>query len=513
MWFWLAACSSPPVAPAVRFVRDGLVVSTAGPGHLLQDGATLLERPWTPGEPIDLDGVQGVRPTSSVQVTAPMLAECLPVWSLSLGGSDALARGDGPDTALAFSPDGSRLAIGTVLGDVWVVDAWTGAVGARRHLAETLVREVAWAEDGRTLYAAEQSPDALVHALDPASLASIARWRLADDVGTSPLPPASDLYGVYTLPSAYALRVLPGGDLLVAASHGWDTPDGRRNASRLLRLRREGDRFAVVAAWPENGPADAVFGALATGGDRVAVAVRRSADGPAPAELLIDGVQLLDPELAATGVERFSALAPHYRSTFVWDALAVTPDGLVAGFGDGRLVAREGGGEWLEALGTPVLAGDVPIAASIGFLRTVGDRLFVVTSRTAIPYGAAAPELRPPFAHPNENTLWSYRQTGGSWTRDWSWRGAPLLAGLAVSPDGDELAVGAGPREGDDRRDQFGAVVFRVDGTGEPSAFCATAGPAYHRLALAADGRVAVAEVPWLAGDVVQGEYRVTVLR
>ena len=88
-----------------------------------------------------------------------------------------------------------------------------------------------------------------------------------------------------------------------------------------------------------------------------------------------------------------------------------------------------------------------------------------------------------------------------------------MLAGLAVSPDGDEVAVGMGVREGDDRRDRFGAVVFRVDGDGEPTAFCATEGPAYHRLAVAADGRVAVAEIPWLSGDVVEGAYRVTVLR
>lgn len=501
MWSLLASCTSAPEAPAVRFVRDGIVVDGAAAGTALPGDRTLIARPWTPGETVDVAGAD---------VVAPLLAECLPLWTVPLGGSDALARGDGPDTALAFSPDGATLAVGTVLGDVWLIDGWTGEVRARRRLAETLVREVAWAPDGSALYAAEQSPDALVHALDPVTLSTVAQYRLADDVESSPLPPAADVYGVYTLPSAYGLRILANGDLLVAGTHGWETPDGRRNASRLLRLNA---RLERVAAWPASGAADGVFGALAVGEGRVAVAIRRSAGGPPPADLPIDGVQVLDLDLVPIAAERFAPLAPHYQATFVWDALAVSVDRLVAGFGDGRLIARSSAGDQQEDLGTPVLAGDVPIAASIGFLRATGDQLFAITSRTAIPYGAAAPELRPPFAHPNENTVWAYRDDGGRWVRDWSWHGPPILAGLAVSADGDELAVGAGPRDGDDRRDRFGAVVFRVDGSGEPSAFCATDGPAYHRLAIAPDGRVAVAEVPWLAGDVVNGEYRVTVLR
>src|SRR5688500_3077707 len=95
MWIWLASCASPPEAPAVRFVRDGIVVRH-GSGRTVPDGV-LIERPWTPGLPLDIDGTE---------LVAPLLAECLPLWSVALGGSDALARGDGPDTALAFSPDG-----------------------------------------------------------------------------------------------------------------------------------------------------------------------------------------------------------------------------------------------------------------------------------------------------------------------------------------------------------------------------------------------------------------------
>ena len=120
---------------------------------------------------------------------------------------------------------------------------------------------------------------------------------------------------------------------------------------------------------------------------RVAVALRRSASGPAPADLPVDGVLLLGlPGLDVVGTERFEPLQPYFPGVFIWDSLAVGPDWLAVGMGDGRLVFRAP--EQVEALGAPVLAGSVPIAASIGFVRATGDRLFAVTSRTAIPYEA-----------------------------------------------------------------------------------------------------------------------------
>jgi len=58
------------------------------------------------------------------------------------------------------------------------------------------------------------------------------------------------------------------------------------------------------------------------------------------------------------------------------------------------------------------------------------------------------------------------------------------------------------------------AMVFDARGEeGAPTAVCPTASPVYHRPAIAPDGRVAVAEVPFLSGDRVDGSYRLTILR
>jgi hypothetical protein len=491
---WLAGCNPPETPTGVHFVRGGWLIRRGAEQELVNED-------WEPGARLTIEGAERI---------APQQAECVPLFTVPLG--TPVLGGDSPDTALTFSPDGRMLAIGAHTGDLLVVDAYTGRVISHRQLAETLIRQVDWARDGQVLYAAEQSPDATIHALSPSTLETLASYRLADDVGSSPLPPASDLYGVYTLPAAYGLAVLPDGDLLVAATHGWNEGEQRRNASKVLRLRQQGAALVPVAGWPAEGAADAVLGAISVGGDRVAVALRRSAAGPAPAGLPIDGVALLDlQQLTLIGSERFEPLAPYFPGVFIWDSLVVGPSWLAVGMGDGRLVVREGEGESTFELGAPVMAGSVPIASSIGFLRSSGERLFAVTSRTTIPYGAASPELRPPQAHPNENTLWSYLRKDGRWERQFGWRGPPVLAGLALSDD--EVAVGAGPREGDDRRDQFGALVFDVEGDGQPTAFCATEGPAFHRLALAPDGRVAVAEVPFRVGDDVYGRYQVTVLR
>lgn len=506
----LLACArpDPSVDPPLVFVRGAVIASGASPagrveGRALGSGRILVDWAWTPGERVTVGGRTA---------TAPHTAECAPLFAVDLGDASAgvALGGDTPDTALAFAPDGERLAVGTALGELWLLDGFTGEVRARRALAEALVRTIGWSPAGDVVYAAEQSADAFVYALEPRDLSVRARYRLADDVMTSPPPPPGDPYGVYTLPAAYGLEVLPDGDLIVAATHGWPTPEGRRNASRVLRLRLDGDRLVQVAAWPPHGAADAVLGALAVSAadGRVAVAVRRSADGPAPTDIPIDGVQVLGAaDLAPVRQERFAPLAPWFPTSFVWDALALDGDSVIVGFGDGRLAVR-GPAPADRALGTPILAGDVPVGASIGFLRRAGDTVLAVTSRSAIPYGAASPELRPPSAHPNENHLWAFDR---ALRPRWSWTGPQVLTGIATN--GAEVVVGAGPRATDRRLDLFGAVVFDVAGDGAPTAVCPTEGPVHHHLAIARDGRVAVAEVPWLDGDVVRGAYRATVLR
>lgn len=495
LWILLVACSSSPPpepeAPPPTFVRGGYVVDgPAEGGTALPGGRTLVE---------------------AEHPDAPRVAGCVPLFQVELGDVSAgIARGgSAPDTALAFGPDGV-LAVGTARGEVLLVDP-DGSVRARRTLPEALVRTLAWAPDGAVLHVGEQSPDATLYALDPADLHTVASLRLADRVETSVPPPADDLYGVYTLPAAYALEPLPGGDLIVSAVHGWNTDEGRRNRSQLLRVRLAGEAYEVVAAWPE-APADAVFGGVAVGEGRVAVAVRRSADGPPPAGLPIDGLQVLDDRLVPQRAVRYPVLAPHFDSVFVWEALALDGQTVFAGMGDGRVSMDRPGQRQVLEVGTPQLSGDVPVAASIGQLALADGLVLAVTARSNIPWGVERPEMRPPSPHPGENRLWAWSTGESGMEPAFTFASDYDLAGLTV--EGRHALVGAGPRQTDQRTDRFGILAFDLDRPDAPlEAICPTEAPVFWRHALAPDGRIAAIEIPWHDGEAVQGAYRLTVLR
>jgi WD40 repeat protein len=508
--FIVGCDDAPPVVGELIFVRDG-VIAPGGEGQPTPAGV-IVAHPWRPGETVEVAGLSAV---------APARAECTRLFSVPLGDVSRLVAmgGAAPDTALAFSPDGAKLAVGSHRGEVLVLDGFSGAVLARRSLAETMIKEVDWSADGQTLYAAEQSPDALLYAMDPATLTP--RWtlRLADFVGSSAPPAAEDLYGVYSLPGAYAQVVLPDGDLLVSALHSWDRDGVKTNRSQLLRVGPDG---AVRDRWPAEA-ADATFQHVAvdpTGG-LVAVTVSRSAAGEPPADLPIGGVMVLDLD----GLDPIlpvitEPLRPWFSSTFIWNGLAVSraDDAVFMGFGDGRarLLSLSGDSRLELTTGAPILAGEVPIHASVGWGGISRGRLIYTTSTTLIPYGAASPSLRPPTAHPGENTLWAVGLDGEGL---WSWTGPQRIEGITLSADEQHLLVGAGDRQTDERRDLYGALVFSLTGedrSGEDrlEAFCQTEGPVFFRHVLSADGRVALAEHPYTDTDgTLRGRYQVTVLR
>jgi hypothetical protein len=513
-----AGCAGDPALldGELIFVRDAIIAPAGAGGQLLADGGALFERDWTPGESVALGGLTA---------TAPASAECVTLFSVDLGDVARLIAmgGSAPDTALAFSPDGSRLAVGSYRGEVLVLDGWTGDVLARRRLAESMVKKVAWSPDGSTLYAGEQSPDAFVRALDPSDLSD--RWtlRLADHVESSPAPMGEDLYGVYTLPGIFGLSVLPGGDLVIAASHGWPDGDRRRNASKVLRVSPAAE---VKAAWPADGAADAaaLHPKVDAPGGLIALAISRSADGPPPEDLPIGGVLVLDlVDLSPVGGAVAAPLAPWFTKTFIWEAVDASraQDALLTGFGDGRVRVTGLDGAPRVALdaGAPVMAGEVPIAASVGHGFLHGDAMVFTTSDTNIPWGATSPELRPPTTHPNENAVWVYGLDG---QLRWTWAGPQRLQGATLGDDGRALVVGAGSRETDHRRDLFGAMIFDLgdgaddgrSGAERLRAVCATEGPVFFRQALSRDGRLALSEHPFTTEDgALAGAYRVTVMR
>lgn len=511
----LGGCGDPPVeatgpAPGeIRFVRDGVVrpgplPAGAPEGSRALGGGWLEPRAWAPGEVVDGQ-------------PAPLMAECMPLFSVGLEDVSRLAAAGAPtpDTALAFSPDGSRLAIGGFGGSLRVVDGWTGAEVARGRIAEGFARRLAWSADGGTLYVGEQSPEARVSARDPATLE--VRWErpLSGDLERSALPSGEDVYGAYALPGVYALEVLEDGSLIVTGAHGWTLPDGsRRNRSKLWRLRADGE---ILDAWPEAGAADAVLLHPVIHDRWLLASVSRSASGPDPAGLPIGGVALFELDsLNMRWGRRFEPLAPHFRSVFIWQALGLSEDHAVVGLGDGRAFWLDAAGEIAREIapGAPQVAAGVPIAAGVGFAAlgrdAAGPVAWLLTTETTIPFGSADPSARPPAAHPAQNTVHAW---GADGTIRWARQMEHALVGIRPTPDQRELVLAAGSRATDARTDLFGAVVLDA-AQGSVRAVCPTAGPAFFDPAVGPDGRrLAVASAPFLHEGAVRGEYTVQVFR
>ncbi len=487
----LAIACTPPPSPveAIHFVRGGII-----------RGGVVENRAWTPGE-----AVYGV--------TAPSTPECVPLFHVELEDMRRLAamNAPSPGAALAFSPDGRWLAIGSDGGSLRIVDATTGKERVTTAIAEGAVKQVAWSADGATLYMGEQSPDATIAALDSTTLSP--RWQvhLASELEASALPPADDVLGLYSLPAVFGLSVLDDGSLLVTGAHGWPQPDGtRKNRSRLYRIAADGAR---MGAWPAAGPADGIMLHPAVSGRRAAVMMSRSATGPAPADLPIGGLVVIDLDtMLPRWQTRFPILTPYFTEVFAWDAIATEPGTTLAGMGDGRVFLYDDDGIALATLtpGVPVLSQGVPIAAGVGFGTLRGGVAYFATTETNIPFGSADPAMRPPSAHPAQFTLHAVDRAGAPrWSR-------PLdhhPAGVAMSPDGTTLLVGAGSRMTDTRTDLFGAVLLDAS-SGSPVTACSTEGPAHFRPVWAPDGReIAVAEAPFTVEDAVHGSFRVTVFR
>jgi len=510
----LLGCQNSVAPSPPRFVAGGVIHSdpslggtpVAGSGS--GSGRFYLEHDWQPGDHFSQTGVEW---------EAPEVADCAPIFHVELGNvrRHIAQGGAAPDTAMAWSPSGTMLAIGTFLGEVLVVDGWSGTILKRRQFAETMVKQIAWSANGETLYVAEQSPSGTVSALDPTTLRSKWSLHLADFVGQSPLPPG-DLYGVYTLPAAYSMDVLPNGSLFIVATHAWNNASGvRLNQTQLLQVSPQGE---VEQRWPEQA-ADAVMYRAFVSGMNAVIPISKSSPGLPPVDFPVGGALVFDlSAFGATVAIKPSPLKPWFTNTFLWEAVDIDGQHVMLGFGDGRvgLWSMDGTQSVAFPSGTPIQAGPVPIVASVGSGFLHGDRAVYQTSWTHIPFGAAAPELRPPAAHPRANSIFV---AGAQGEVLWSWSGPHVLEGISLGADGRTLIVGASTRVNDTRRDLFGALLFDLGPSEQPQApqlsrFCATEGPVFFRASSTADGRIALAEHPHQQGDEPAfGAYQVTVFR
>jgi len=98
----------------MEFVSGGVIVEggIGADGQQLADGRALIARPWTPGETVQIVGIDG-----SAEGVAPASPSCVALFYLGLG--------DAPNSTIQFSADGSVLIVDNKYGRR-LVDSWRG---------------------------------------------------------------------------------------------------------------------------------------------------------------------------------------------------------------------------------------------------------------------------------------------------------------------------------------------------------------------------------------------------
>jgi len=548
----LTSCAEPPGRVDAFFVRQGLVVearglegvSAARDGRVLaawggggQTGRVLLLGPgrvwlvvdWRPGQRWTVEATTG-QGKRRLGLTAPQRPSPLLVSRVDLEPVDPSnpEMGGGPDTEVRFSPDGGRLAIGSFQGWLRVVDALSGRELFARKMAEGMVKRIAWGRQGgrEVLYVGEQSPDGFLYCLDAANGREIWRYRTADDIETASVSPDDNRNRIYNLPGVYQLRALPGGGVVALGTHGWRRQGKWLN--KCLVYGFSGRRGRLKWRWPAKRtfPHSICWFGLSASGRLLAFTSHRSLrsgrsgpEFPGGSLYCLNGV--------AGGLlwkYRIPPLEPYYRRASTWQGVTVAPDGkhVFLGLNDGRGMLFAGrppqppGPLWVRDLGTPVMVGDIPVAAPISYAVMSNRVIYLTLPSTIIPASTGSQRNRRPVPHPLSNYLVALDLSGRTL---WRWRCPGSPQGVFLSRGGRWVATAVTSRRGSPDTDLFGLSLFDTTrpggGAGKLVYHYATEGPLHFQAAFSPDGRfIAITEFPYSLdeGKNVHGRYRVHIL-
>ena len=557
-------CAREQAGVQVYFVRDGLAVELAGlkmvtvrsrgrevfrwrkgggdeGAVLFAGGRLLVPLRWNPGDKYGVEVIGRdslfVKEVAAPLRPSPMLVRRLDLESVIPFSAD---EGTAPDTFVKFSGDGEYLAIGSFHGYLRVVEVKTGRVVFKRKIAEGMVKRIGWGElrGRRVLYVGEQSPDGYLYCLDALTGEEIWKYRLADDIETSRPGRDDDRYAIYKFPGVYRLKVLPGGDVVVVGTHGWDR--GGRRVYRCMVYRFDGVTGEVKWRWPSDRPLpySITWFDVSAGGEKLLLLTSawRPSERTDPAYgngtlYCINGV---------TGeVEweyRVPPLKPYYETAGAWQGVALSSDGRYAavGLNDGRgmffdterAVKAEGKGFpqnsplWIRGIGTPVLIGRIPVSSYISYAGIGPDAVYFVLPGTSVPSGAVRGKVRKPAPHPAAGQLYAFGFDG---RLRWKWKSYGSMQGVYLSGDGrwlftvNSVAGMAGSRRGG-AASFFGAALFDTErngsGTDRLVYLYPTEGPVFFMADISADGRyIALVEVPFRdERGTVRGRYRVHII-
>ena len=280
----------------------------------LSGGRRIIEFNWQPRETYEFR-VGSARHTLRAPLKpTPYLVQAVPLEDVS----SAAIGGVTPDGVVRFSPDGRRLAVGTYGGWLRIIDCHSGEELHRRRIAEGMVKTLAWSPDGALLYFGEQSPDALLVALDSAARDGRAAtydvaWsaRLADWIESS-RPAAGDRYGIYSLPAAFDLKVAADGRVFAAGAHGWSIDGQPLNRSVVCCFDAAG---APLWRQPPDGAHPVVIRHLAidAAGSKLLLLANQTQPSDGGDSLRPDTLYLLDGFTGRIAAERrLEPLRPHF---------------------------------------------------------------------------------------------------------------------------------------------------------------------------------------------------------
>ncbi|MGD9646692.1 MAG: WD40 repeat domain-containing protein [Pirellulales bacterium] len=529
--------TSPPRNDVRRFARNAIVLYG---DEQLRTGSSPINSPctsldaarrlcwfdWRPGNKLELVGDGAPRELTAPQVPAPCQVRRVALADVS----QAAVAGVAPDSVVRFAPDSRRLAIGTFDGELMVIDAYTGARLFEHRIPEGMIKSLAWSPDGRWLYAGEQSPDALLLAIDTgappepeksvsdeaqsgtAPRYSIAwRFRFADRVETS-RPATGDRYAIYTLPAVHDLQVADDGRVFAVATHSWSREGELANRSLAACFAASGDSLWTMPRHDAWQLTIAHF-AIDRAGTRLAFLPNRTQPAVPAAESALGGSAIEPGNLYLVDAARGEALdrlalepyAPHFDRVEAWDSVAVSDDGsrVAAGLVDGRVVLCEVTDARLSLLrtlelGAPRIVGELPIAAACSYTRFSGQTLVMQTQNTHIPFGNPQAANQAPSPHPGANLLTVADLEGREL---WKYQGPFAISGAWSDASGRWLMVTCRELPGADERGQFGFLLFDTQRAGGGADklvyYYATDGPVIFSADLSPDGRLAaVVEVP-----------------
>jgi hypothetical protein len=520
----------------ISLSRDGKPLDHAPPCWRADRAGAVLFCDVNSG-PIDLEvSTRHRRTTHRLDRSAPRNAVSLQHISLQLP-ENASPHGV-PDTALAFSPDSRRLAIGAASGEVKVVQSLpcgdpNPPPTHELQVAEGIAKTLVFSADGGVLVLGEQSPDGFVRGLDARDGRELWQFRLAEDLGTSRASP--DLpFPLYQFPGAYRLIALDDGDVLVLGLHSWQ-PDAATRTARSRIYRFDARTGTQRWCYPADKPAERnmTWMDATPDGSRIVAAKTLPGAGQATSR---DGpleVVALDGRTGReTGRMVVEPLKPFFNSVFFWQSLSLRKDGRSAllGLDDGRLWAlnldAEGGlsERWRMDLGVPVKVGGIDVHCSVGWTLAWEDAFVAQVDRSWEKFGAGANTGLPQDIHPEASSLQAFDADDPRPQRLWRYDVDGRPQGLWLSPDRRWLAFAYEKPEGQDARGKstpadYGVAVFDLTRQGTGAQRLAyrysTEGPLSFAGAFSPDNRfLAVTEGPRPGPDRLSTTrtYRVLVL-